>query len=40
MESWEIKGRTLEYFDESHTYLVDGVIVPSVTQLLSRKFDS
>ena len=38
MESWEINGRTLEYFDESHTYLVDGVIVPSVTQLLSRKF--
>lgn len=38
MESWEIKGRTLEYDDDSHTYLVDGIIVPSVTQLLNRKF--
>lgn len=38
MESWEIKGRTLEYDDASHTYLVEGVIVRSVTQLLSMKF--
>ena len=38
MESWEINGRTLEYFDDTHTYLVDGVIVQSVTQLLNRKF--
>lgn len=38
MESWEIKGRTLEYFDDTHTYLVDGIIVQSVTQLLNRKF--
>lgn len=38
MESWEINGRTLEYDDDSHTYLVDGIIVPSVTQLLNRKF--
>jgi hypothetical protein len=29
----------LEYIDESHTYLVDGIIVPSVTQLLHRKFN-
>ena len=38
MESWEINGRTLEYIDECHLYLVDGIIVPSVTQLLGRKF--
>lgn len=38
MESWEIRGRTLEYFDDTHTYLVDGIIVQSVTQLLNRKF--
>ena len=38
MESWEIKGRTLEYDDATHTYLVDGVIVSSVTQLLNKKF--
>lgn len=38
MESWEINGQTLEYIDECHLYLVDGIIVPSVTQLLGRKF--
>ena len=38
MESWEINGYTLEYDDESHTYIVDGVIVPSVTQILGVKF--
>ena len=38
MESWEIDGRTLEYFPDEHLYLCDGVIVQSVTQLLNRKF--
>lgn len=38
MDSWEIGGRTLEYFDDTHTYLVDGVIVPSITQILKIKF--
>ena len=34
----EINGHTLEYIDESHTYLVDGIIVPSITQILKYKF--
>lgn len=38
MEQWNIKGYILEYDDDTHTYLVDGVIVPSVTQVLSLKF--
>lgn len=38
MDSWEIKGRTLEYDPASHIYLVDGIIVSSVTQLLNKKF--
>ena len=38
MEEWKIKNHTLEYVDEYHLYLVDGVKVPSVTQLLNRKF--
>lgn len=38
MESWEIKDYTLEYFDDTHEYLVDGVLVPSITQLLKRQF--
>ena len=33
-----IAGHTLEYIDDIHTYLVDGVIVPSVTQILKLKF--
>ena len=33
-----IKGHTLEYYDDSHTYLIDGLIVPSVTEILSVKF--
>ena len=34
----EINGHTLEYYDDDHIYLVDGKIVPSVTQVLSYKF--
>ena len=34
----EINGHTLEYFEDGHIYLVDGVIVPSITQLLNIKF--
>ena len=33
-----IRGHTLEYIDDIHTYLVDGVIVPSVTQILKIRF--
>ena len=33
-----IRGHTLEYFDDSHTYLVDGIRLPSITQMLQRKF--
>lgn len=38
MNTWEIKGHILEYFDDTHTYLVDGIIVPSITQILKLKF--
>lgn len=33
-----IAGRTLEYYDDTHTYLVDGVEVPSVTQIIRATF--
>ena len=36
--SENINGHTLEYFDDEHVYLVDGVIVPSITQILKLKF--
>lgn len=38
MEEFEIKGHTLEYLDETHQYLVDGICVPSITQILKMKF--
>ena len=38
METWDIKGHTLEYIDETHQYLVDGICVPSITQILKIKF--
>lgn len=34
----EINGHILEYFDDEHLYLVDGIIVPSITQILGSKF--
>lgn len=38
METLEIKDHTLEYDDDTHTYLVDGIIVPSITQILKVRF--
>lgn len=40
MESWVLNGRTLEFDEEEHIYLVDGCIVPSITQIISKKFGS
>lgn len=39
METWEINGRTVEFDDETHTYIVDGIIVPSVSAILKTFFD-
>lgn len=38
METKIIKGGVLEYIDETHTYLYDGVVLPSITQLHKVKF--
>jgi len=38
IETWEIAGGILEYIDESHTYIFDGEILPSITQILKIKF--
>ena len=38
VESWEIAGRTLEFIEETHTYIYDGVNLPSITQILKTKF--
>jgi hypothetical protein len=39
MEEWNIKGHDVEFIDDTHTYLVDGVIVPSITQILKVRFN-
>lgn len=38
MESWEIAGYTLEFDEETHQYIVDGICVPSITQIMQIKF--
>ena len=38
METFSIKGGTLEYFDETHTYLYEGLMLPSVSQILGVKY--
>ena len=40
MEKWIINNNVLEYDDETHTYYVDGVIVPSVTQVIKFVYPS
>lgn len=38
METFSIKGGTLEYFDETHTYLYEGLMLPSVSKILGTKY--
>lgn len=35
-----IKGHVLEYLDDTHTYIVDGEIVPSITQIVQDVLQS
>lgn len=37
-ECWELKDGVLEYFDDTHTYLFNGLVLPSITQILGIKF--
>ena len=37
-ESWEIGGHSLEFLNDEHQYLCDGVCVPSITQILKTRF--
>ena len=36
--SIDLNGETLEFFEDEHLYLVDGIVVPSITQILNVKF--
>ena len=39
METFSIKGGTLEFFPATHTYLYDGLMLPSVSRILETKFN-
>lgn len=39
METFHLKCGDLEYYDEEHLYLFDGVILPSVTEIIGKKFN-
>ena len=37
-ESWKIAGGVLEFLPETHTYLYEGLMLPSVSQILCMKY--
>lgn len=37
-ERWKLDEHVLEYYDNTHTYLLDGVQLPSITQILKIRF--
>lgn len=39
MKTWKLNDKTLEFDERSHCYIMDGLIVPSVTQILGNKFN-
>lgn len=39
IKTFEYENYTLEFDDEAHRYIVNGIITPSVSKLLSLKFD-
>ena len=38
MNTFQLKNHLIEYVEEEHIYVVDGIIIPSVTQILDIKF--
>ena len=38
MQTWTIGNYVIEYWEDSHTYLVNGIILPSITTILKKKF--
>lgn len=39
IESWVINNHLVEFLEDEHIYLVDGIITNSVTQILSTKYN-
>lgn len=38
METWNLGKIVIEYWEDTHEYLVNGVILPSITTILKKKF--
>lgn len=38
METWNLGKFVIEYWEDTHEYLVNGVILPSITTILKKKF--
>lgn len=38
VEVFNIKGHVVKYEDVTHTYLCDGILLPSITQILKKQF--
>ena len=38
MECWTVKGKPLEFIEDGHIYLYDGIIYPSITTMLRSEF--
>ena len=39
MKEWQINGHTIEFLEEQHLYICDGILVPCVSNILSYKFN-
>ena len=39
MKYWEINGHSLEFDEEDHIYICDGIIVPSVSTILKAFYN-
>ncbi len=39
IKSFELKGHCIEFLEQSHVYIVDGLIVPCVSNILAYKFN-
>lgn len=37
-EAWTIAGHDVEFYEDSHQYLCDGIILPSITTIIKVKF--
>lgn len=38
IEAWEIRGGVLEYLDDTHTYIYEGIVLPSITTIMKLRF--